>query len=296
MPELPEVEVICRGLQPLILGSTITKIQSSGMPLRANVDLQDMQDELLGQQIHSITRRAKYLCIKISNGGYLIIHLGMTGNIGLFPKDTRLKKHDHFCWLLDNGMEMRFNDSRRFGAIHLFPPQTARQDEKKFFSGIGPEPLGRTCTANYLQKRAKNRTLAIKAFIMDSKVMAGIGNIYANESLFRAKIHPAKPAFSLENKEWRILIRTIRNTLRHAIACGGSTISDYVNAAGEGGYFQINFQIYAKAGVACEKCGHIIEKINICGRTTFFCPSCQADKTYTSTTSPCSKTCTSEGQ
>jgi formamidopyrimidine-DNA glycosylase len=275
MPELPEVEVICQGLRPHILGKTIEDVFCSGKQLRVPVDCQGMQNELCRQQISSLTRRAKYLLLTMKNGAILILHLGMTGNIGIFRQDTARKKHDHICWLLNDKKEMRLNDTRRFGAVHLLPANDAKRLEKDFFATTGPEPFSRTCTAGYLHKRAAKRSQAVKSFIMDNHVIAGIGNIYANESLFRTAIHPARPASSLSEKEWRRLLTTIRKTLKHAIQCGGSTISDFVNASGEGGYFQMNFQIYGKGGGACVVCKGTIQKSVIGGRSSFFCPDCQ---------------------
>ena len=168
-----------------------------------------------------------------------------------------------------------FNDTRRFGAVHLLPARESKILEKDFFAATGPEPFARSCTANYLHKRAARRTQAVKNFIMDSHVIAGVGNIYANESLFRAAIHPARPASSLSEKEWRRLLTIIRKTLKHAIQCGGSTISDFVNASGDGGYFQMNFQIHGMNGEACVVCKEPIQKTVLGGRASFFCPACQ---------------------
>ena len=278
MPELPEVEVICQGLQKHILGKTIEDIYCSGKQLRVPVDCQGMQRELCGQQISSLTRRAKYLLLSMKNGACLIIHLGMTGNVGIFKQGTARKKHDHICWQFDDNQEMRLNDTRRFGAVHLLPAKEAKRLKKDFFAATGPEPFARNCTASYLHKRAANRSQAVKSFIMDSRTIAGIGNIYANESLFRASIHPAKPVSSLTESEWRRLLTIIRKTLRHAIQCGGSTISDFVNASGDGGYFQMNFQIYGKNGEDCVVCKETIQKTVIGGRASFFCPACQREK------------------
>jgi formamidopyrimidine-DNA glycosylase len=275
MPELPEVEVICQGLQKHILGKTIKAIYCSGKDLRVPIDCKKMQRELCGQQISSLTRRAKYLVLTMKRGAILIMHLGMTGNIGIFKQGTARKKHDHICWQLDDNKEMRLNDTRRFGAVHLLPTKKAKTLQKDFFAATGPEPFSRSCTTKYLQGRAAKRIQAVKNFIMDSHVIAGIGNIYANESLFRAAIHPARPVSSLNEKEWRRLLTIIRKTLKHAIQCGGSTISDFVNASGDDGYFQMNFQIYGKNGDACMVCKETIQKTVIGGRASFFCPACQ---------------------
>ncbi len=277
MPELPEVEVICRGLLPHLLGRTIVSVRCSGKQLRSPVLCKEMNSELCDKKITSICRRAKYLILRTGGGTALIIHLGMTGNMGIFAAGSSTKKHDHVCWKLDNNTELRFNDARRFGAVRLLPAKNATQEEKRFFSATGPEPLSRSCSVAYLTRRAARRKVAIKKFIMDSHVIAGIGNIYANESLFRARIHPERPVSSLSPKEWKSLLSIIRKTLRHAIQCGGSTISDFVDASGKGGYFQMNFRIYGKAGEACSECGQLILKETIGGRASFFCPVCQSN-------------------
>ncbi len=276
MPELPEVEVICRGLQPHLLDRTILDIRCSGKKLRSQVECQELKDELCDGKIVSLTRRAKYLVLKMDKGSGLIIHLGMTGNLGIFPPGSPQKPHDHVCWRLDNNTELRYNDARRFGSVRLLSAKNGRAEERCFFSAIGPEPLSRACSTAYLMQRATRRKQAIKTFLMDSHVVAGIGNIYANETLFRARIHPQQPASSLSAKQWKRVLIVLRKTLNHAIDCGGSTISDFVNASGEGGYFQMNFRIYGKAGEPCSSCNTLIEKIQLSGRASFFCPRCQA--------------------
>lgn len=275
MPELPEVEVIRRGLQDHIVNKRITDIYYSGKKLRLPFESDTMQQEVIGQRILTLSRRAKYLLLEIENGAFLIIHLGMTGNMGVFAKDSCRRKHDHVCWTFENGTELRFNDTRRFGAVTLLPRKVANAQLKTFFAATGPEPFSRACSSSYLQRRATNRRQAIKCLIMDSHVIAGIGNIYANESLFRSGIHPARPASSLGKKEWKRLLTTIRKTLKHAIECGGSTISDFIDASGKSGYFQMNFQIYGKAGEPCITCQETIQKTIIGGRASFFCPTCQ---------------------
>ncbi len=281
MPELPEVEVICQGLQSHLLNQTISSVYCSGKDLRIPIDCVALQTELLNSAITSLRRRAKYLLLKTDNGAALIIHLGMTGNLGIFPAGTALKKHDHVCWTLGNNTELRYNDTRRFGSIRLLKPETSSSDEKAFFAAIGPEPLSRNCSTAYLMQRAVNRKQSVKSFLMDSHVLAGVGNIYANETLFKAGIHPEQPASSLSAKQWERVLTVLRKTLKHAIACGGSTISDFVNASGEGGYFQMNFKIYGKTGEPCETCGEIVQKKQVGGRASFYCRKCQPISTNT---------------
>ncbi len=278
MPELPEVEVICQGLLPHLIDRTIISVHCSGKQLRVPVPCKDMQRELTGKRIGNLCRRAKYLILKTDNGGALIIHLGMTGNMGIFAADAPTKKHDHVRWKLDNETELRFNDTRRFGAVHFLPQKDISRQIKHYFATTGPEPFSRACSVRYLSEKATRRNIAIKKFIMDSHIIAGIGNIYANESLFRSKIHPEQVASSLSAKEWRRLLSIIRKTLRHAIECGGSTISDFLGASGDGGYFQMNFRVYGKAGEECSECGEQLQKKSIGGRASFFCPHCQVHK------------------
>ena len=275
MPELPEVEVICRGIRPLLVGHTITAIRCSGKRLRQPVPIEAMQREMTNQTITTVERRAKYLQISLQTGGMLIIHLGMTGNLGIFSPSAAQAKHDHVLWSLDNGTELRYNDIRRFGSIQLLSCDEVSDREKTIFKTTGPEPFSDEFSAEYLHKLAKGKGLAVKLFIMTNQIVAGIGNIYANESLFAAGIQPARKAQTLSKKEWDRLVTEIRRVLNHAIECGGSTISDFLNASQERGYFQINFRVYGKEGETCSLCSTKIEKQKIGGRTSFYCPTCQ---------------------
>ncbi len=280
MPELPEVEVICQGLRPHLTNRLITTIECSGKPLRHPVPHVAMNELLCGQTIHTVERRAKYLLITTEDETLLIIHLGMTGNLGLFPHSSPVKVHDHVRWQLDNGLELRLNDSRRFGAVWLLTPEQARNRETDFFANTGPEPFSNLCTPAHFMAIARKRQQPIKTFLMDSKVVAGIGNIYANEALMAAGIHPARKACTLHEHDWQRLIPVIRQILTQAIGCGGSTISDFINANGERGYFQMQFKVYGRKSQPCHQCGSPIEKIQISGRASYFCPSCQKKETF----------------
>lgn len=275
MPELPEVEVICQGLQPYLADRVITAVHGSGKHLRHLVPLAAMQEFLCGQKIREVTRRAKYLLIECSSETLLIIHLGMTGNLGIYPQSSPGKPHDHLCWRLDNGMELRLNDIRRFGGVWLLPPEQAREREKVFFASAGPEPFSPLCTPTHCMTLAGKRNLPVKTFLMEGKAVAGIGNIYANETLFAVGIHPARPVRSLKKRDWQQIIPALRLILAQAIDCGGSTISDFINASGESGYFQVNFKVYGRKGKPCPQCGAMIDKIQIGGRASYFCPRCQ---------------------
>jgi len=276
MPELPEVEVICRGIRPLLMGRTITAIQHSGKPLRLPVPLSDMEREILGREIIEVTRRAKYLQIFFETGSILIIHLGMTGNLGFFSPSTKPAKHDHVQWLLDNDNELRFNDVRRFGSIQILSEIDTATREETVFKTTGPEPFSEEFSAKYLQRLAGTRQVPVKVFIMTNQIVAGIGNIYASESLFAAGIKPTRKVQTVRLKEWDQLITESRRVLSHAIECGGSTISDFVNAGQEKGYFQMHFKVYGKEGEQCSVCDSVIQKVQLGGRASFYCPQCQS--------------------
>ncbi len=275
MPELPEVEVVRRGLMPHLKGKTITGFGHSGKSLRVPIPVEKLDSKLPGSTIITVKRRAKYLLFPTQRGDLLIIHLGMTGRLALFNKNSPIAKHDHLFFQLDNNKELRYNDTRRFGAVYLISNYSAIDLENTFFSTSGPEPFSDVCTSKYFKAKAKGSSQAVKTFIMNSKVVVGIGNIYANESLFAAKIHPQTPAGRITHRQWQILVEKIREILRWAIDCGGSTISDFLNAGGDQGYFQINFSVYNQHGKPCLLCGTPIEKRAINGRASYFCPQCQ---------------------
>jgi formamidopyrimidine-DNA glycosylase len=278
MPELPEVEVIRRGLFAHLQGRKIESIGYNGKKLRTAVPIELMRDRLYGATITEVGRRAKYLLFPTDRLDLLIIHLGMTGNLGLFRQGSPAATHDHLSLRLNNGMELRYNDTRRFGSVHLLTEKETEAIEDTFFSTTGPEPFSDSCSAKYLKKRAAGSTQAVKTFIMNSSIVAGVGNVYANESLFSANIHPLTPAGKLTLKEWQHLIDQIRKILTWAIKCGGSTISDFINASGKRGYFQANFRVYGKNGEPCKSCSASLEKTVINGRASFFCPRCQRQK------------------
>jgi formamidopyrimidine-DNA glycosylase len=275
MPELPEVEVICRGLRPHIVGRTVTDISHNGKKLRHSVPVELMLREMTNRQIVAVERRAKYLQVSLETGSMLIVHLGMTGNLGIFPPTTAHAKHDHVIWSLDNNTELRYNDTRRFGSIQILSREETQVRELTVFSSTGPEPLSEDFSAEYMYKMTRNKNLPVKAFIMTNQVVAGVGNIYANESLFAAGIRPSRKVKNISLKSWGQLVREIRRVLNHAIECGGSTISDFVDASQQKGYFQMNFKIYGKDGQNCTVCSATIKKVKLGGRASFFCPKCQ---------------------
>ena len=253
----------------------MTSIFSDGKKLRNQVPLQDMQNKLPGHRIMTVSRRAKYLILEFDNGTLLVLHLGMTGKIGLFASPSKPLPHDHVRWELDNNMELRFNDVRRFGSIHLVTAKDAPRLEIDVIKNTGPEPFDPLFNGNYLQRHAKGKSRPVKSFIMDNRIVAGIGNIYANESLFAAGINPTRPAQTITKKKWEILAKEIRNILAWAIECGGSTISDFLDASGTPGYFQINFKVYGRKDLPCPVCSTVIKKTTTGGRASYYCSSCQ---------------------
>jgi len=273
MPELPEVEVIKRGLQAHLPGRKVIGVFAGNRKLRLPMPRKDLKKYIQGALIKSVDRRAKFLLITMDNTATLIVHLGMTGRLGIFPEDTQKIKHDHLRMQLDNNMQIRFNDIRRFGFIQVLPP--GNDFSGTMLSNIGPEPLSRDLTPKYLQERAAGKTRPLKNFLMDSRVVAGIGNIYACEILFHAGLNPEKKISRLTKKQWTRVVESSRHILTKAIESGGTTISDFVNESGKSGYFQLELQTYGKQGKPCNCCSKPIAKKTLAGRSTFFCPTCQ---------------------
>ena len=226
-----------------------------------------------GGQVKSVDRRAKYLLVRMNNGAVLVLHLGMTGRLAFFTNGTPRGPHDHIRFFLDNSLELRFNDVRRFGSIQVLAPENEKLPQ--IFADLGAEPLGPNFSAPYLMKMARKRTKPIKNFLMDAKVVVGIGNIYANEILFVAGIKPTRAVSTLGKAAWDRVVEASKQVLEQAIACGGTTISDYVNSSGEAGYFQCELKVYARGGEKCHSCGSKISRVVLSGRASFFCPACQ---------------------
>jgi formamidopyrimidine-DNA glycosylase len=209
----------------------------------------------------------------MDSGAVVVLHLGMTGRLAFFANGTPRRAHDHLRFLLDSGLELRFNDVRRFGSVQVLAPE--ERELPQYFVELGVEPLGPDFSTPYLMKRARKRTRPIKNFLMDGRVVAGIGNIYANEILFVAGIKPTRAVGTLGKARWDRIVEASRQVLEQAIACGGTTISDYVNSSGEGGYFQCELKVYGRGGEVCQKCRSTIVRVVLSGRASFFCPRCQ---------------------
>ncbi len=270
MPELPEVETTVNGIKPWLENKTIKKINIYNDSLRWKIPA-DLVDKYLKQEVTSVTRRAKYILIHLNSGATLIMHLGMSGSLVINTDNKPLAKHDHFEMVMDDETALRFNDPRRFGCV------LDSQDylNHKLIKNLGPEPLTDEFNGKLLKQKSTNKTQAVKNFIMDGKVVVGVGNIYASEALFMAKINPTKPAGKISLKRYQQLAKSIKQVLSNAIASGGTTLSDFVNAEGKPGYFAQELKVYGMESKSCVDCGASIKKIVIGQRSTFYCSNCQ---------------------
>lgn len=274
MPELPEVETVRAGLSALLVGQRVDQIQIYQPQLRYPVSAA-LTHCLAGCDVRGFERRAKYLLLRFATGTVLI-HLGMSGNLRWIDPGHDLtppQKHDHVDFVFRNGGCLRYHDPRRFGLILWHPGSEPQQH--RLLAQLGVEPLSEQLTAEYLMTKSRHRHLPIKSFIMDNHVIVGVGNIYANEVLFKVGIHPQRPANSLTIEDCARLIETIRAVLLAAIQAGGTTLQDFVNGHGAPGYFQQQLFVYARQGQPCLCCGTTILSLRIGQRSSFFCPGCQ---------------------
>jgi formamidopyrimidine-DNA glycosylase len=273
MPELPEVEVIRQGLAPRLVGRRFLRVSAGEKSLRRQSSLKELQKWLVGRQLLDLTRRGKYLVFALEGGATLLVHLGMTGRLllGSEAKPLPPLDHIHLVFQLSDGLELIYQDVRRFGQILVFPPGTAPAP----LENVGREPFSREVTPQWLADQAQGRSRPIKNFLLDGRILAGIGNIYACEILFAARLHPATPVARLSIKDWGLVLKETRRILQEAIRQGGTTVSDYLNSQGEAGLFQVQLQVYGKAGEPCRRCGAPINRLVQAGRSSFFCPACQ---------------------
>ena len=254
----------------MLIGRTVRSVRIHNRALRWPVP-RGLEKNLSGRRFIAIGRRSKYLLLNC-DGGTLIIHLGMTGHLRCVPDNESRKKHDHVELLLDDGRVLRFNDSRRFGAI-LWTNDDPLQHP--LLAVLGPEPFDKSFTADYLAERARNRVIAVKPFLMDAKIVVGVGNIYASESLHRAGIDPRRAAGQVSRAAFGRLVRSVKEVLAEAIAAGGTTIRDFANSDGEPGYFSTNLRVYGREGEPCTTCGAPVRQARLGQRSTFFCARCQ---------------------
>lgn len=273
MPELPEVEVTRLGLLP-VEGAMIEQVTIRHHGLRWPIP-QDLPSHLQGQRILKLTRRAKYILAEIGNSqvkGVLLLHLGMSGRLCLLERDFPAEKHDHFDIRFADGRVIRLRDPRRFGAV-LWLNQDPMQHA--LLRTLGPEPLESAFDAVYLHQQLGTRSAAIKTTIMDAHLVVGVGNIYASESLFRARIHPETPAKALTLTQCERLVQEIKATLSAALEAGGSSLRDFFGADGNPGYFQQTYYVYGRTGEPCRICQRPILTIRLGQRSTFYCQHCQ---------------------
>lgn len=270
MPELPEVETTRRGIKPYVENQTLTGFEIRERRLRWPIP-RDLEKALTGQKVLSVTRRSKYLLLNCEKA-YLIIHLGMSGSLRVIQDQSPASKHDHVDILLSNGCRLRYNDPRRFGTV-LY--STGDPCHHKLMSKLGPEPLEDGFTDEHLFTVSRNKKVAVKTFIMNAHNVVGVGNIYANESLYLAGIDPRKPAGKISRNRYQRLTEEIKTVLSTAIENGGTTLKDFVGGDGKPGYFQQQLKVYGQGGKPCLKCDKPLKEIKINQRSTVYCNQCQ---------------------
>ncbi len=275
MPELPEVEVTRQGIRPHLEGRCLTGAVVREPQLRWPVPA-DLATTVAGARVRSVRRRAKYLLLELESptgsGGTLLIHLGMSGSLRVVPVALKPTAHDHLDLALEDSRVLRLRDPRRFGA--LLWTDKAPEDHPRL-AGLGPEPLGNELTGGYLYRRSRGRTAPVKAFLMDASVVAGIGNIYASEALFRAGIHPGRAAGRVGQQRFQRLAQALRTVLAAAIEAGGTTLRDFTSGEGAPGYFRQQLAVYHREGEPCPACGHLLARTVVAQRSSFYCTRCQ---------------------
>jgi formamidopyrimidine-DNA glycosylase len=274
MPELPEVETVKNGLATVLEGRTIARVETMREGLRFPFP-PHIIEALEGRTIEHLSRRAKYILCTLDNKSTLLLHLGMSGKILVYPTPReKHARHDHFILWLEDNTEIAFNDARRFGIVDL-----VNEEELPFHPllvHLGIEPLGSAFTSEYLFNALQKRSMSIKPALMDAKLVVGVGNIYASEALFRAGINPFRRSSSLSLHECETLVSSIIEILHDAIASGGSTLRDYVRSSGDVGLFQHHFRVYGREKEPCVQCGTAIKRDVQAGRSSFYCPQCQS--------------------
>jgi formamidopyrimidine-DNA glycosylase len=273
LPELPEVETVRKTLKNLVVNKTIKDITVFWPKIIKNpLEVEQFVDAMIGETIIDVGRRGKFLIIYTGNFA-LVSHLRMEGKYGLYPKEEPFDKHTHVLFHFTDGTELRYRDVRKFGTMHLYKKGDEFLTEPLI--GLGPEPFSEEFSVEYLAKKLEKTTRKIKTALLDQKSFVGLGNIYVDEALFRAGIHPERIANTLNKTEISILHREIVATLSEAVKKGGSTIRSYINSQGEIGMFQLELYAYGRNGEECKRCGTLLEKTTVGGRGTHYCPQCQ---------------------
>jgi formamidopyrimidine-DNA glycosylase len=273
VPELPEVETIVVDLRPHLVGRTIVRAELPFPTIVRHPEPETFVDAVAGLRIESVGRRGKYILLHLSHDLLLVVHLGMTGQLRLVDELTPLEKHTHAVFFLDDGSQLRYRDPRRFGRL-LLGTQSELLDARKM-PRLGPEPIDEDFAADELYRRLRKRHAPLKAVLLDQKAIAGVGNIYADESLHRARLRPDRSAGTVSKKAAARLHESLRESLRTAIANRGSSVDTYRDAWGELGGQQEKLLVYGRAGEPCFTCGRPLRAVRIAGRTTVFCTRCQ---------------------
>lgn len=273
MPELPEVEVLRRSLEPLLIGDRIDRVEVRFPMLREPIPRRRLEETLPGRRILRLGRRAKYLLIEVEGGHLLAVHLGMSGRLTLVPAQAPREDHEHVAFRLASGRRLRLRDPRRFGLVLLLEAESWESD--RHFRHLGLEPLGGELDGPTLAGLARGRRGPVKSFLMDAQRVVGVGNIYACEALYRAGIHPNRSVARISPARWQALADAVVAVLADAIAEGGTTLNDFANAQGESGYFQVSLAVYGREGERCERCARTIRRMVHANRSTFYCPGCQ---------------------
>ncbi|NBC22483.1 MAG: bifunctional DNA-formamidopyrimidine glycosylase/DNA-(apurinic or apyrimidinic site) lyase [Gammaproteobacteria bacterium] len=274
MPELPEVETTRRGIAPHLTGRRIVDWQIRNAQLRWPVDL---PAELRGQAVAEVARRAKYLLITLETGS-LILHLGMSGSLRVLPAGTPPLKHDHVDLELDSGRVLRLNDPRRFGSLHWQPADAP--GPHWLLARLGVEPLSEDFCGACLKRAARGRRVCVKNLLMDGRIVVGVGNIYANEALFMARIRPTLRASRVTLASYERLAAAVKTVLGQAIDLGGTTLRDFVNQDGQPGYFRQSLFVYGREGQPCKVCGTALRGLRLGQRASVFCPKCQRSQGF----------------
>jgi len=269
MPELPEVETTRRGIEPHLVGQRIVDLVIRQPRLRWPIPAV-LRRALPGQRIDAVERRAKYL-LAHTDAGSALLHLGMSGSLRVLEVDTPPRAHDHFDWRLSSGRILRYTDPRRFGCLLWQAPGTVHP----LLAELGPEPLDAQFCGVHLWTMSRSRSAPVKTFLMDQHVVVGVGNIYASEALFAARIHPRRAAGAVSLARYERLAIEVKRILAHAIMRGGTTLRDFLGADGEPGYFERELLVYGRAGEPCKVCGTPIRAIVLGQRSTYYCPRCQ---------------------
>lgn len=278
MPELPEVETTRCGIEQTAVGARLMSMPIRERRLRWPIE-NSLPDCILNHTLVACTRRGKYLLMEFDNAGTVIVHLGMSGSIRNCAPDSMWQAHDHLQWTFDNGNCLRYHDPRRFGSVLWHPISDGAVLNHPRLTELGVEPLTDDFTAEHLLAGVRGKSQSIKQTLLAGHIVVGVGNIYASESLYRAKIHPEMPAGRLTRAQAHRLVPAIVQTLNDALASGGSTLRDYVSASGEpGAYFTLHAAVYEKQGQPCQRCGTAIKRVVQGQRATYFCPRCQRFK------------------